>query len=360
MTLGACQDDGGDGNGGGGTTPTGTQTGTTTGTTTGTATGVGGGTSTGTNVGGNTGCGYNATDATVQEVTNGTVGTGVEVRLTGVIAMTRKFLVSKSSSGSCLWGVFISAPGLTTTEEYSGVIAVSYGFPAEVPEGGTQDYCPVIELNEPAGDAFPDDVAPGDVLDIVGETDSFLLTQYCTDAGDSQVPAKQVSQVCSVNRTSSGATLPTPATIATADLSKLGSPTDTDFHDKWGGVKVRIENVTADEAHADFQPGDCTGGEQTIVGMKDGTYDVYGTIELNEGDGLRVGNEIYYQGLMRSLGASCRGGPEFCTTTGTPYSFTYIEGFNYLDFCTWTLQPAHRCNDFSPAGDGCPCSENPD
>lgn len=347
LTTGGCQDDGGDGGGGG--TPTATQTGTTgtgTGTTTGTNTGVGGGTSTGTGSGGGSTCGYNAQDATVQDVTSGTIGTGVSVRLTGVVAMSRKFLVTQSSSGNCLWGAFVSAPGLSTTAEYSGVIAVSYGFPAEVAEGGTEAYCPVIELGEPAGDAFPDDLEPGDVLDIVGETDYFLLTNYCTETGDSQVPMRQVSQVCSATRTSSGATLPTAATISGADVAKLGSPTDTDFHDKWGGVKVRIEGVSAD---ATGEAGDCTGGEETVVGQ-------YGVITLNEGDGLEVGNEIYYQGLMRSLGATCRSGPLLCTASGTSYDFTAIEGFSYLEFCTWSLQPNDKCADLTPASADCPCT----
>lgn len=347
LTIGACQDDG-DGSGGG--TPTATQTGTTgTGTAspTGTNTGVGGGTSTGTGSGGGSTCGYNAVDATVQEVTAGTVGTGVSVRLTGVVAMSRKFLVTKSSSGNCLWGVFVSAPGLTTTAPNTGVLAASYGFPAEVAEGGTEDYCPVIELGEPGGDAFPDDVGPGDVLDIVGETDYFLLTNYCTNAGDSQVPARQVAQVCSVNRTSTGGPTPAAALLTGADVAALGSPTDTAFHDQWGGVKVRIEGVSAEPSGNSID--DCTGGDVTVVGD-------YGVITLNEGDGLGVGNDIYYQGLLRSLDYTCRSGPLLCTPPATTYDFTSIEGFNYLAFCTWTLQPNDKCTDFAPQSGDCPCT----
>src|SRR6185503_939319 len=48
-----------------------------------------------------------ATDATIYDVTKGVVGAQLKVKVDGVIAMSKKLLVSHSkSTGNCLWGVF--------------------------------------------------------------------------------------------------------------------------------------------------------------------------------------------------------------------------------------------------------------
>jgi hypothetical protein len=94
-------------------------------------------------------------EATISDVTTGVVGPGVKVQVTGAVAMSQKFLVSKgSSSGSCLWGVFVSAPNLTETAPNSGMLVLDYGFNAEIDDGGTDAYCPRLGI-DPTGDDIP-------------------------------------------------------------------------------------------------------------------------------------------------------------------------------------------------------------
>lgn len=326
-TVGGCQDDGGDDDGTGGTTPTaGTGNTGNTGNTGGGTGNTGGGTGAS---GGVVGCGYSAVDATIAQVTNEAhadhIGPGVEVRLTGVVAMSRLFLVSKSSnSGSCLWGVFVSAPGISVTEPYSGILLLDYG------TGVNGDgYCTVPPI-EPSGSRLPDDVQPGDVIDAIGYTDTFLLDQYCTEPEDSQVPARQITGVCSAEITGTAA-VPAPASMSTADLADIASPTNQAFHDQWGGVKVRFTDVSAAGTADSCEDGS---GDNTIVGD-------YGIITLDQ-DGAEVGDKIYYQGLLRSQGDDCRGGPVICTPPD-PVLIGQLDAFHYMDFCTWGLQVGDKC-----------------
>ena len=141
-------------------------------------------------------------NATIDQVAtyNGDLGTGVHVKVVGAVAMSHKFLVSQSkSTGSCLWGVFLSAPGLTTTAANTGILAVSYGTDAVTNEAGSA-FCPVPPL-DPAGDMFPDDVAPGDVLDVIGKTDAYAPSACGTMGNPAATPQVQLSSVCQVTKT---------------------------------------------------------------------------------------------------------------------------------------------------------------
>jgi hypothetical protein len=295
---------------------------------------VGGGATTGVNVGGSGGsgggtggstCGDGADVHTIEEVNTDQVGAGIDVKLVGVVAMSQKFLVNYSkSSGSCLWGVFVSAPGLTETAANSGVIVKSYGDDAVIPPGGTEAACP-----NPPGDSIPDDVQPGDVLDIVGETSTFptpsLLTMYCTNPGDTAIPGREVAFACSVTKTGT-APVPTPHTLAPDEITKLMDPSDDAFHAQWTGVKVRLADVT----HA----------ADPIVGD-------FGIITLAEG-AVEVKDNIYY---VKGATELCQTGPVFATP---PVTWTHIDGFSYLDFCRWGIEPADKCADFAPSSDDCP------
>ncbi len=329
--AGGCADssstDNGNGSGAaagtGGTSPT-----------TSSVTGGGGGTG---GSGGGGACGAAELPAvTVEQIARGDeVGPGVEVRLENVVAMSHLFLVSKSSTTySCLWGVFLSAPGLSETDEYQGILALSYGDDASVPEGGSTAYCPVLGL-EPTGNAIPDGVKPGDVLTLVGETDYFVLDQCESEPNGASAPQRQLSKVeCAI--ITGEATPPEPAVISLADIPKLGDPDDTDFHDRWGGVKVRVEDVSADAIGAGG------GGGGTVVGD-------YGIITLNQG-GVEVGNKIYYRGYLK-YSNYCHNGPVF--DTDSTYEWSYIQGFNVLNYCTWGLQPNEKCGDFDPSSEDC-------
>jgi hypothetical protein len=316
---------------GGSTTGTGTLT---------TSTNGAGGTGSG---GSGSGGSVPAIVVTIKQITDSTdpghVGAKTAVEVDGVVVMSHKFLISQSkTTGSCLWGIFVSAPGLTETAPNSGLLVASYGTQAEIAEGGTKAFCPLPGTTGPAGDAIPDDVKIGDVLNITGKTDYYIPKTCGMAAGDASVAQYQISNVISALPPTSGpttATPPTPHTLTDAEIAQLASGNDTAFHDQWGGVKVRIQNVTSVAQQTDAGPGVIT--------------DAFGHIVL-AGSNLQVGDKIYYQGLLKSMGNICRTGPVYADTTTT---FTQIDGFSYLDFCTWGLLPDNRCADLVPPPDDC-------
>jgi hypothetical protein len=138
-----------------------------------------------------------------------------------------------------------------------------------------------------------------------------------------------VKNVCKVTKTGTAA-LPKAHVLTTAEITELASPSDTAFHDKWGGVKVAVENVTA--------------ATSPVVGM-------YGIVALNEGM-LQVTDKMYYRGYEKTM--VCHAGPTFTAAAAPPYfTFTHIEGFSYLDFCTWSLGVNDKCADFAPPSEDC-------
>ncbi len=272
-------------------------------------------------------------DHTIQEVTSGTVGPGTHATLRGVVAMSRKWLVSGSTH--CLWGVFVSAPGLSETGPNTGVLAISYGTDPVVPTGGTKAYCPKLGT-DPTGDKIPDDVKPGDVLDITGSTSYFPTTfDKCGPSAMPPSPANTVSMrqfttVCSVTKTGT-APVPKAHVLTASEIAGITSTSDTAFHDQWGGVKVAIEN-TGVVPTTDSPP--------AVVGQ-------YGIITLAQGN-IPVGDKMYYKAYNTT--DVCAQGPTFVDTSTT---FTHLEGFHYLDFCAWGLQINDKCADFAPPSPDC-------
>lgn len=327
---GACRADGDTPNattggpGAGGSATTGVNVGgATSGVNVGGAGGAGGG------AGGST-CGDGAEVFTIEDVTTDQVGPGVDVKLVGVVAMTRKVLINHSkSSGSCLWGIFVSAPGLSETAANSGLIVKSYGNDAVIPPGGTEAECPKL-ADGSVGDAIPDDVQPGDVLDIVGETSMFptasLMQEFCTNPGDTAIPGREVAFACSAVKTGT-APVPAPHALTLEEISKLMDPLDDDFHAQWNGVRVHLPNVTP--------------ANDPVVGM-------YGIITLTQG-GVEVKDKFYYVNDSSEL---CEMGPIFSSVP--PLTWNYIDGFSYLDFCRWSIQTFDKCADFDPPSEDCP------
>ncbi|MGK3964776.1 hypothetical protein WMF38_11465 [Sorangium sp. So ce118] len=273
---------------------------------------------------------------TIEEITTGTVGEGVDVEVKGVVAMSRKWLVSKSKrTGSCLWGVFLSAPGIPVTEANSGILALSYGTRGVTDDRGNV-ICPNIEQAS-AGDAFPDDVKPGDALDVTGRT-SYYSPADCDEqppeANPTQVKQRQLANVTIVKRAGT-APIPEPRAFSGEEIAKLAAPGNPDgekFHDAWGGVKVRLAGPLSPILQADM-------GNQTVVGA-------YGNITL-DGSELRVGDKVYY---VQGSTNACHEAPDY---SKTDIEWVRIDGFSTLDYCTWSLQPAQKCADFEPAGTDC-------
>lgn len=306
---------------------------------------------------------------TIQDITTGAVPPMTDVQVQGVIAMSPKYLVSQSNSGNCLWGVYVSAPGLTETEAYSGVLALSYGTQATTNQQGDLE-CPRIGTT-PAGDAFPDDVRPGDVLTIAGETSQFLLN-FCGDAcGDlncdmatetaancredcdtdddklhyreSTVQQRQLFKVEQEVMRTGTAPVPTPHVLTGEELLKLSAHDDQQFHDMWGGVKVRIEGAA---------------GLQWSSGGVVSFGRVIASIPTQNGDALiRVYNDIYYRRYAPTADY-CHKAPVFTASpggvTGDPvYQFSRIDGFSSLGTCIWVLQAADPCADLEPYSESC-------
>jgi len=274
--------------------------------------------------GGQLGC--DGPEATIQDITSGTIVPNTKVTLKGVVAMSEKWNVSHGSS--CIWGVFVSAPGLSETAPNTGVLALSYGTPPAIPPGGTKALCP--KQTDPTGDQIPPEVKPGDILDLVGVTAYFPAPgQITCMAGEPQntVPMRQFGQVCSAKITGSG---PVPAShvLTGADLTSLTSISDKAFHDQWGGVKVRVENAAVIPS----------GSPPAVVGA-------FGVITVQPG--IPFGDKMYYRGYGTSI---CHAGPVY---TDTGMTFNAVEGFHYLDFCEWGLAVADKCADLEPPSTDC-------
>jgi len=305
-----------------------------------------GGGGTGGGTGGGGGAGGSMSDCegppvTVEQVANpnaaGAIGEGLPVRLEGVVATSQKFLVSQSNSGTCLWGVFVSAPNLSEAKEYSGVMVVSKGIPAAIPPGGNKAYCPKLSNRKPdeplPGDAIPDDVKPGDVLNVTGVVDAYIPGTCGSKPTDSKTPQRQVSFTCKVEKTGTAA-VPKAHVFTGADIAKLANQADATFHTQWAGVRVGVTDVKPAP-----QPDPAGGANPVVVGS-------FGIIKMQD-SGLEVGDKIYYRGYEQN---GCYKGPVY---TDLNMTFSSIEGIHYLNFCTWGVQPNDKCADLAPASQDC-------
>lgn len=282
-------------------------------------------------------CADGAMLTTVHDVANGAIGEAVPVAIAGAVAMSPPFLLSRSATtGSCLWAAFVSAPGLTETGPGTGVLVTSYGDVASIPPGGSSPRCPIPGM-APSGSAIPDDLAPGDVVDVVGETRTLALPSCGSIPDPATTGQRVVAEACAVVRRGR-APVPMAHVVTAGELGQLATQSDDTFHRSWAGVLVRAVGVTASAPAA---PATCAVGT-TVV-------DQFGTITL-DGSGARVGVRVYYDGLLGSSNP-CRAAPRYCGSA--TQSFSAIEGFVALDFCTWSLWPADRCADYTPASTDC-------
>ncbi len=253
--------------------------------------------------GGGTQCPVGQTQ-TVQAVADGTVAAQTQVQITGAIVETQKFLVSKSKTvgGTCLWGTFVKDPsaayGLMVVAKGSGAVDDGTGTGKTTCTAGT--------------DAIPDTVAAGDIVDITGTADSYAPTAgtNCTTPPPGQVQL----QACAFTKTGAGAA-PDPVVVSDPASLKTGDK-------QYQGLLVKIENVDAEN-------------------FDGGTVGPYGIITLAT-SGLEIHDKLYYH--------ASGDGPVFAPSQ----HFAYIIGVSHLDYCTWSLEPRDKCNDFSPKSTDCP------
>jgi len=261
---------------------------------------------------------------TVQEVSDGTLGPGLKIKLQGVVAMSEKFFVAKGSN-SCLWGVYVSAPGLTETAPHTGALVLSYGNPP-ADDGMGNFFCPKQQPGLP-GDKIPDDTKPGDVLDLVGVTATFPQTFNCDPTKDPQqtVPMHQLAQVCNVTKTGT-ATPPAPHKLTATEIAKVSSTTDKDFHDQWGAVQVELDNVAV---------------------VPQGGAAVGPDFKVHVAPDIEVSEKAFFRAYQKD---ACHGGDIYSDPNTT---FNSIVGFHYLNFCDWEISPADKCKDLDPQSEDC-------
>ena len=304
-------------------------------------------------------CVSDSTPATVYQVNDpnapGAIGEDIRVRLDGVIATSPKYLVSHSAAtGSCLWGVLVSAPdsadgsaSLLEAAAFSGLLVLSYGpiVPSEMP-------CPGQEASIAAGlegDMIPDDVKPGDVLDMVGTTSKFILIACSVDPSGSDIDQTRLVNPCKIEKTGLTLPVPSPHLLTYDDLALLGmqhvaDPGAEAFHRAWGSVRVRTPAVTPKQ----FSGMTCgpTMTDTCCLGVDPCTVDPQGTLVLAEGD-VRVPDSLYVDGSA----TLCHTKPQFPNDPAP--QFDHVQGVVQLDFCTWGLSPIDKCSDYSPSPDDC-------
>jgi UPF0271 protein len=263
------------------------------------------------------------------------------LRLKGVVATSRKFLVSPSASG-CLWGVFVTAPGASVVE-YGSIQLVSKGSPPET----TADGKTVCKTNQEDSGVIPNEIQPGDALDVSGFLDEFLLSQCGKpstqdpnvnnprpDAGQ-----RQIKDISCLTKVGSGA-VPAPAPIsdaATLTAIAQGKNTD-DLLYKWSGALVQITAPLTSKQVPE------TGAKYFNCSAVSG----FGDINFEETE-LTVGNGVYYNDL------SCAGPRDNNKRYDfqQPTTFASITGIVALDFCTWQVSTRSRCDDILPKSPTC-------
>jgi hypothetical protein len=250
---------------------------------------------------------------TLDEIRSDLVLPGLAVALVGR-ATSQKFLVSQTDAGSCLWGAFVGDD--PTSEGPRGVLVVSYGSEALASApcaSGT--------------DAIPDDLLPGDGVRVVGRASSFAPASCDGVVAAPQMIADARCPIERLERTSP----PEPFSLPLDVADELARGVDPVLVRRHAGGLVRLENVSALPNEAG-----------------DGAVRPYGVIALGE-TALEVHGDIEYADLTE-------GGPRDAEKTFAfpyPTDFRSITGLVYLDYCTYSLAPRRRCEDFDPKSLGC-------
>lgn len=260
--------------------------------------------------------------ATVQGIAQGAFVPHTFIRLTHVAATSRKFLVEHDRQwGACLWGVFVSAPNVRTATVRTGLLLVSYG---DNSSPGTLDPC------KSGTDAIPDNVEAGDVLDVIGEVLTYAPLACPATAQQMMV---RLPNHCPVQMLGA-ITPPAPAVLDANTADEIARGTNSDLLKEWGGVLVRLEDVDASSVD---------GG---------GILSPSGAIAFQQ-TSLEAHDAIFVNDLSGP-------GPE-AVTKAWSYSgathFSYVQGFVYLDSCTWSICPRNRCTDVDPPSTDCVMSD---
>jgi len=258
------------------------------------------------------GCG--AERVTMTEIHSGRVRSSVPVAVGPLAVSSQKFLVSEAKSGSCLWGAFAAEPGRVGAA--SGLFLVSYGAPHA--EG---------EACAPGSDGLPDDLRPGESLEVEGRLDAYVPSG-CD--GTAPAPQLRIDVACPARR-GAPTELPEPAPLDSALADRLAAGKDAQLLRDWSGALVRLDDVSASQ--------DSDDGDAVFP---------FGVIRLQR-MALEVHSRLYYFDLSEGGPRDAAKAPHY----GFPTTFRSVTGVVFLDYCTWVLAPRDRCADLSPSSEGC-------
>lgn len=261
-----------------------------------------------------TGEGCGAERVTLEELHSGRVRDSVPVAVGPLLASSQKFLVSEAKSGSCLWGAFAADPERTGAG--SGLFLVSYGAPHA--EG---------EACVAGSDGLPDDLKPGDTLEVEGRLDSYVPS---TCGGTAPAPQLRIDAACPARRGAQGEP-PEAALLEPALADRLAAGQDAELLRQWSGALVRLNGAAA------LQDGD--DGDAVFP---------FGVIRLEQ-SALEVHSRLYYFDLSEAGPRDSGKAPRY----GFPTAFQRLTGIVFLDYCTWVLAPRDRCADLVPGSEGC-------
>jgi hypothetical protein len=263
---------------------------------------------------GSVGEGCGAQSVTLAEIHAGKVRGTVPVAVKGLVASSQKFLVSEAKSGSCLWGAFAAAEGEQGAG--SGLFLVSFGAPHA--EG---------ESCMAGADGLPDDLQPGERVEVEGKLDEYAPASCAGTAAAQQL---MIDAACPLRRLGRGAA-PEAVVIDSALASRLALGKDQQLLRDWSGALVRLEGV---EAVQDADDGDAVFP--------------FGVVRLEQ-TSLEVHSRLYYFDLSDGGPRASGKAPRY----DYPTAFGAISGIVFLDYCSWVLAPRDRCSDLEPASSGC-------
>lgn len=258
------------------------------------------------------GCG--AERVMLAELHSGRVRDSVPVLVGPLVASSQKFLVSEAKSGSCLWGAFAADP--VKTGAGSGLFLVSYGTPHA--EG---------EACGSGSDGLPDDLKPGDTLEVEGRLDSYVPS---TCAGTAPALQLRIDAACPARR-GAASEPPVAAPLEPALADRLAAGKDAELLRQWNGALVELDGAAALQ--------DADDGDAVFP---------FGVIRLQQ-TALEVHSRLYYFDLSEGGPRDSGKAPHY----RFPTTFQRLTGVVFLDYCTWVLAPRDRCADLAPASEGC-------
>ena len=251
----------------------------------------------------------------LEEIHSGRVRSGRALSVPGLVASSQKFLVSEAKSGSCLWGAFAAAPN--ETGGGSGLLLVSFGPPHADGEACTA-----------GADGLPDDLQPGDTLEVAGTLDAYVPAA-CDGVAAS--PQLRIEAGCAARRVARGVA-PEPAKLPPSLAARLAAGKDEALLRDWSGALVELDEQPALQ--------DTDDGDAVFP---------FGVVRLQQTP-LEVHSKLYYFDLSEGGPRAAVKAPHF----SYPWRFQRIVGLVFLDYCSWVLAPRDRCSDLSPASEDCP------